>query len=69
MNPSRVDESGTCSSGRHHLRHIIFNCATPVSDGEIQVVQILFNRTLQGLPAGRRQRNFDVFDLALNHAD
>jgi hypothetical protein len=28
--------------GRHHLRHIIFNCATPVSDGEIQVVQILF---------------------------
>jgi phenylpropionate dioxygenase-like ring-hydroxylating dioxygenase large terminal subunit len=24
------------------LRHIIFNCATPVSDGEIQVVQILF---------------------------
>ena len=24
------------------LRHIIFNCATPVSDGEIQLIQILF---------------------------
>jgi len=24
------------------IRHIIFNCATPVSDGQIQVVQILF---------------------------
>jgi phenylpropionate dioxygenase-like ring-hydroxylating dioxygenase large terminal subunit len=24
------------------LRHIIFNCATPISDGQIQVVQILF---------------------------
>jgi phenylpropionate dioxygenase-like ring-hydroxylating dioxygenase large terminal subunit len=24
------------------IRHIIFNCATPISDGEIQVVQILF---------------------------
>jgi hypothetical protein len=24
------------------IRHIIFNCATPVSDGQIQVVQILY---------------------------
>lgn len=24
------------------IRHIIFNCATPISDGQIQVVQILF---------------------------
>jgi hypothetical protein len=24
------------------IRHIIFNCATPISDGQIQVVQLLF---------------------------
>ena len=24
------------------IRHIIFNCATPVADGEIQVIQLLF---------------------------
>jgi hypothetical protein len=24
------------------LRHVIFNCATPIDDGSIQVVQILF---------------------------
>jgi hypothetical protein len=24
------------------IRHIIFNCATPISDGQIQVVQILY---------------------------
>lgn len=33
-----------------------------------QKVPLLFNKPLHGLPAGRRWRNFDVFDLALNHA-
>ena len=33
-----------------------------------QKVPLLFNRKLQGLAPGRRLRNFDVFDLALNHA-
>jgi phosphonoacetate hydrolase len=33
-----------------------------------QKVPLLFNRKLQGLLPGRRLRNFDIFDLALNHA-
>jgi phosphonoacetate hydrolase len=33
-----------------------------------QKVPLLFNRQLQGLVPGRRLRNFDIFDLALNHA-
>jgi phosphonoacetate hydrolase len=32
-----------------------------------QKVPLLFNRKLQGLDGRRRLRNFDVFDLALNH--
>ncbi|RYF70811.1 MAG: phosphonoacetate hydrolase [Comamonadaceae bacterium] len=32
-----------------------------------QKVPLLFNRKLQGVDAARRLRNFDVFDLALNH--
>lgn len=32
-----------------------------------QKVPLLFNYRLEGLAAGRRLRNFDVFDLALNH--
>lgn len=32
-----------------------------------QKVPLLFNRQLQGVAAGRRLRNFDIFDLALNH--
>lgn len=32
-----------------------------------QKVPLLFNRQLQGVVAGRRLRNFDIFDLALNH--
>lgn len=33
-----------------------------------QKVPLLFNRPLQGVDASRRLRNFDVFDLVLNHA-
>ncbi|MEW6344272.1 MAG: phosphonoacetate hydrolase [Paraburkholderia sp.] len=32
-----------------------------------QEVPLIFNRRLAGLTGGRRLRNFDVFDLALNH--
>ncbi|HEX2887813.1 phosphonoacetate hydrolase [Vineibacter terrae] len=34
-----------------------------------QKVPLLFNRKLRDVPAGRRLRNFDVFDLALNHVN
>jgi phosphonoacetate hydrolase len=54
--PSRHDLSGLDAPLRSH---------GGVSE---QVVPLLFNRSLNGLPAGRRQRNFDIFDLALNHA-
>ncbi len=33
-----------------------------------QRVPMMLNRRLAGPPAGRRLRNFDAFDLALNHA-
>ena len=32
-----------------------------------QQVPLLFNRRIAGLAPGRRLRNFDAFDLALNH--
>jgi phosphonoacetate hydrolase len=34
-----------------------------------QRVPLICNRPAPGLPAGRRWRNFDVFDLALNYAE
>ena len=34
-----------------------------------QKVPLLFNRTLRDVPADRRLRNFDVFDLVLNHVN
>ncbi|WP_193531689.1 phosphonoacetate hydrolase [Roseateles aquatilis] len=34
-----------------------------------QKIPLLFNRPLRALPPTRRLRNFDVFDLALNHAE
>jgi len=33
-----------------------------------QKVPLLFNRVLHEVDAARRVRNFDIFDLALNHA-
>jgi phosphonoacetate hydrolase len=32
-----------------------------------QEVPLIFNRHLEGMTAGKRLRNFDVFDIALNH--
>ncbi|MEG0558121.1 MAG: hypothetical protein RR574_16900, partial [Comamonas sp.] len=34
-----------------------------------QKVPLLFNRPLHGVGRSRRLRNFDVFDLVLNHTD
>jgi phosphonoacetate hydrolase len=31
-------------------------------------VPLVFNRRLEGVTTTRRLRNFDIFDLALNHA-
>jgi phosphonoacetate hydrolase len=31
-----------------------------------QEVPLLFNRRVEALPAGKRLRNFDIFDVALN---
>jgi phosphonoacetate hydrolase len=33
-----------------------------------QRVPLILNRRIHGLPANPRWRNFDAFDLALNHA-
>ena len=57
--------------GTSKSRHDLSGLTEPLrSHGGIseQKVPLLFNRRLDGLPAGRRLRNFDVFDLALNHA-
>ncbi|MDQ6680060.1 MAG: phosphonoacetate hydrolase [Pseudomonadota bacterium] len=54
--PSRHDLSGLDAPLRSH---------GGVSE---QVVPLLFNRVLNGVDPQRRPRNFDIFDLALNHA-
>jgi phosphonoacetate hydrolase len=54
--PSRHDLSGLDAPLRSH---------GGVSE---QLVPLLFNRPLSDVDPGRRLRNFDIFDLALNHA-
>lgn len=57
--------------GTSAARHDLSGLTVPLrSHGGIseQKVPLLFNRPLQGVAPGRRLRNFDVFDLALNHA-
>lgn len=54
--PSRHDLSGLDAPLRSH---------GGVSE---QLVPLLFNRPLHDVDPGRRLRNFDIFDLALNHA-
>ena len=52
-------------------RHDLSGLTVPLrSHGGLseQLVPLLFNRRLSGLDPDRRLRNFDVFDLALNHA-
>jgi phosphonoacetate hydrolase len=57
--------------GTSASRHDLSGLTVPLrSHGGLseQKVPLLFNRPLQGIAPGRRLRNFDVFDLALNHA-
>jgi phosphonoacetate hydrolase len=56
--------------GTRREEHDLSGLTVPLrSHGGIseQVVPLIFNRHLDGLVEGKRVRNFDVFDLALNH--
>jgi phosphonoacetate hydrolase len=73
--PDRVGDL-VAVSGRHvvigtsEARHDLSGLDAPLrSHGGIseQTVPLLLNRPTPGVPATRRLRNFDVFDLALNH--
>lgn len=57
--------------GTSAARHDLSGLTVPLrSHGGVseQKVPLLFNRPLRGVDSARRLRNFDVFDLALNHA-
>jgi phosphonoacetate hydrolase len=63
-------------SGRHAVigtsvaRHDLSGLDAPLrSHGGLseQTVPLVFSRPMAGLPDARRLRNFDIFDLALNH--
>ena len=57
--------------GTSKARHDLSGLTEPLrSHGGIseQKVPLIFNRRVARLPAGRRLRNFDAFDLALNQA-
>ncbi len=63
---SRQVVIGTCAA-----RHDLTGLTEPLrSHGGIseQVVPLMLNRKVRGLAPSRRLRNFDAFDLALNHA-
>jgi phosphonoacetate hydrolase len=56
--------------GTSESRHDLSGLTVPLrSHGGLseQKVPLLFNRPLRDVAPGRRLRNFDVFDLALNH--
>jgi phosphonoacetate hydrolase len=58
--------------GTSKAKHDLSGLTEPLrSHGGIseQRVPLLFNRRLTGVPGGRRLRNFDVFDLALNYVE
>jgi phosphonoacetate hydrolase len=58
--------------GTSKARHDLSGLTEPLrSHGGIseQKVPLLFNRKLIGMQAHRRLRNFDIFDLALNHVE
>jgi phosphonoacetate hydrolase len=58
--------------GTSKSRHDLSGLTEPLrSHGGIseQKVPLLFNRKLIGMEAHRRLRNFDIFDLALNHVE
>jgi phosphonoacetate hydrolase len=58
--------------GTSRSRHDLSGLTEPLrSHGGLseQKVPLIFNRRLTGVAPGRRLRNFDAFDLALNHAE
>jgi phosphonoacetate hydrolase len=58
--------------GTSKAKHDLSGLTEPLrSHGGIseQKVPLLFNRKLKGLPGGKRLRNFDAFDLALNYVE
>jgi phosphonoacetate hydrolase len=75
--PDRIGELVVVSKrhvviGTSKSRHDLSGLTEPLrSHGGIseQKVPLLFNRKLAKLPAGRRLRNFDAFDLALNYVE
>ena len=46
------------------IRHIIFNCATPISDGQIQVVQILYRNDTEADCSTRELIDWDAAIIA-----
>jgi hypothetical protein len=46
------------------IRHIIFNCATPVSDGQIQVVQLLFRNDTEADCSAQELIDYDAAIIA-----
>ena len=65
-------------SGKHVVlgtsasRHDLSGLDVPLrSHGGIseQTVPLLFNRRTAGIPGKARLRNFDIFDVALNHLE
>ena len=75
--PDRVGDLVVVSTrhvvlGTGAARHDLSGLDAPLrSHGGIseQVVPLLFNRKVSGLATGTHLRNFDVFDLALNHLE
>ncbi len=75
--PERISDLVVVSTrhvviGTSKARHDLSGLTEPLrSHGGIseQKVPLLFNRKLRGLQAHRRLRNFDIFDLALNHVE
>ena len=62
--------TGDTVIGTSVSRHDLSGLDAPLrSHGGIseQRVPLIVNRPIEGVAAGRRLRNFDIFDLALNH--
>ena len=54
------------SEGRHNLAALNEPLRSHGGISE-KTVPLLFNRRVEGIDRNRRLRNFDVFDIALNH--
>jgi phosphonoacetate hydrolase len=74
--PERIGDLVICAErlsvlGTSASRHDLSGLEVPLrSHGGLseQQVPLLVNRRIEGLPNQRRWRNFDAFELALNHA-